>query len=150
MFPTINFNRCKIQLKALQNPNNLLLLIVFINFISTFSVLLTAKIFPQNKLYPTSPIGTTIQRTRYLADRAAILTFMNLPLTIILGSGAGGRGGGAGIPLARWVFKRWKAEELTNLHKWVARMCVLQAAVHFTNYYMYVYSIVGHIITGLS
>ena len=103
---------------------------------STFSVLFAVKIFPQNKLYPTSPIGTTIQRSRYLADRAAILTFMNLPFTVVLGSGAGGRGGGAGIPLARWAFGKWKAEETTNLHKWIARMTVFQAVVHFTSYYL--------------
>jgi hypothetical protein len=75
--------------------------------------------------YPTY----SLQTSRYLGDRAGLLTIAQLPVVFVFAQ--------RNDPLL-WI-TGWSFATYNRFHRWVARMCMMLAIVHSVSYSVYTY-----------
>lgn len=75
--------------------------------------------------YPTY----SLQISRYLGDRAGLLTIAQLPVVFVFAQ--------RNDPLL-WI-TGWSFATFNRFHRWVARMCMMLAIIHSVSYSVYTY-----------
>lgn len=93
---------------------------LFILYLIVVNVILSAVGINSRQPHSWYPSGVTEEIINYVANRAGVLSFANLPL-LILYSGRNN--------VLLWL-TNWSHSTFLLLHRWVAVICVLQACLH--------------------
>lgn len=93
---------------------------LFILYLIAVNVILSAVGISSRQPHSWYPSGVTEEIINYVANRAGVLSFANLPL-LILYSGRNN--------VLLWL-TNWSHATFLLLHRWVAVLCVLQACLH--------------------
>ncbi|RYO74052.1 hypothetical protein DL764_010997 [Monosporascus ibericus] len=93
---------------------------LFILYIIAINVILNAVGIESRQPHSWYPLGQLEEVINYVANRAGVLSFANLPLLILYA----GRNN-----VLLWL-TNWSHSTFLLLHRWVALMCILQACLH--------------------